>query len=354
MAGDWMLMLHGYVDLVYDHQGGARGDSRAYSPNMRMLMGERLVGRGTLGLRAMLSLEPATVGRSGYPLLLQTGETADGRTPLIDRQHPHDLLMELAASYSVPLGERASVFGYFGYPGEPSLGPPTYMHRFSGMPIPEAPILHHWLDATHITFGVATAGFTWKSVKLEGSSFTGREPDQHRWNFDRPRFDSYSGRASFNPTANWALQVSAGHIHSPEQLEPEVDVDRITASASYHRPLAHGNWQTTAAWGENRKHGQAQDGVLLESVWSDGSRHTVFARAERAQKDELFIVDPLARVTFSVGKLSVGYVYDFAREGRVALGLGALGSLYQIPESLHPFYDSNPASFMLFVRSIVH
>lgn len=354
MAGPWMLMLHGYADLVYDDQGGPRGDSGFFSPNMGMLMAERTLGPGTLGLRTMISLEPATVGKGGYPLLLQTGETADGVTPLIDRQHPHDLFMELAASYSIPMSDAGSVFAYVGYPGEPALGPPTYMHRSSGMAIPEAPILHHWLDSTHITFGVATVGVSWKTLKVEGSSFTGREPDQYRWNFDRPRFDSYSGRVSFNPTPNWALQASAGHLHSPEQLEPELDVDRFTLSASYNRPLAPGNWQTTVAWGQNRKHGEGQDGVLLESVWFDGSKHTAFARAEWVEKDELFDVDPLAHTTFSVGKLSLGYIYDLTDVGRVAVGIGALGSVYAIPTDLESAYGSSPFSFMLFVRSIVH
>src|SRR5207253_5433637 len=64
------------------------------------------------------------------PILLQTGETADGKTPLIDRQHPHDLFMELATTYSVAIDEQSSVFAYFGYPGEPALGPATFMHRF--------------------------------------------------------------------------------------------------------------------------------------------------------------------------------------------------------------------------------
>jgi hypothetical protein len=140
---------------------------------MLMGMAEHPLGRGTFGIRTMLSLEPATIGKSGYPELLQTGETADGKTPLIDRQHPHDLFMELAASYSLQLGEAGSAFAYFGYPGEPALGPPTFMHRFSGMDIPEAPITHHWLDSTHITFGVATLGYVWRQFKVDGSIFTG-------------------------------------------------------------------------------------------------------------------------------------------------------------------------------------
>src|SRR5439155_21379483 len=162
MPGDWMLMFHGSAYGVYDYQSGHRGDRKFFSPNMAMGMAQHPLGPGTFGLRTMLTLEPATIGKTGYPLLLQTGETADGKTPLIDRQHPHDLFMELAATYSVAIGEQSSIFGYFGYPGEPALGPATFMHRFSGMDNPEAPITHHWLDSTHVTFGVATLGYVWK------------------------------------------------------------------------------------------------------------------------------------------------------------------------------------------------
>src|SRR6185437_5201081 len=116
MPGDWMVMLHGFAFGIYDDQGGHRGDRQFFGPNMVMGMAEHPLGPGTLGLRTMLSLEPATIGKEGYPELLQTGETADGQTPLIDRQHPHDLFMELAASYSVPVGEQSSAFAYFGYP----------------------------------------------------------------------------------------------------------------------------------------------------------------------------------------------------------------------------------------------
>jgi hypothetical protein len=352
MKGSWMLMIHGFADVVYDNQGGPRGDSAVFGPTMGMLMAQRPAGRGTFGLRAMTSLDPLAVGRRGYPLLLQTGETADGRTPLVDRQHPHDLFMELAASYSARAGG-ASLYGYLGYPGEPALGPPAFMHRFSGATMPESPLGHHWLDSTHITFGVATLGVSWNRVKLEGSSFTGREPDERRWSFDRPRFDSYAGRATLNPTTDWSFQLSAGHMVAPEPLEPNVDVDRFTASASYNRRLAKANWQTTLAWGRNRKKDRSQDALILETTWSNLVQHTIFARAEMVEKDELFEDGPLARTIFRVGKLSAGYVYDFAHVDRVSLGAGVLGSTYRIPGALRPTYGRAPASFMVFLRGVV-
>jgi hypothetical protein len=349
-SGGWTGMVHGFADLVYDHQGGLRGDTKTFSESMLMVMAQHRLGPGTLTLRSMLSLDPA-MGPSGYPLLLQTGETANGVTPLIDRQHPHDLFMELAGVYSLPVGDGGSAFLYVGYPGEPALGPPTFMHRFSGMDDPAAPITHHWLDSTHITFGVVTAGLVHGPFKLEGSVFNGREPDQHRWDFDRPRLDSYSSRLSFNPTADWALQVSYGFIKSPEQLTPEVNQQRVTASATYNRPLKGGNWQTTFAWGRNYdRPGNRLDAFLLESAANLG-RHTLFGRAENVEKDELFDApNPLAGDVFRVSELTLGYVYDLPVTRRLALGFGVEGTVNLVPDSIKFAYGDNPTGYMPFLR----
>ena len=348
-AGGWSTMLHGYVLGVYDHQGGPRGDDKAFSESMLMAAAQRQAGPGTLTLRTMLSLDPL-MGKDGYPLLLQTGETANGTDPLIDRQHPHDLFMELSATYALPLTDTTSAFLYAGYPGEPALGPPTFMHRFSGMDNPEAPISHHWLDSTHITYGVLTGGLVRGNWKIEGSLFNGREPDEHRWDFDKARLDSASVRLSWNPAQDWAVQVSYADIKQPEALEPGVDQHRATASVSYNRPLKGGNWQTTLAWGQNNlSPGPTLDAWLLESALNLG-RHTVFARAERAEKNELFEApSPLAHQAFNVGKFSLGYIYDVPVAQHLSLGLGALGSLYDLPKAIQPAYG-DPQSYMLFVR----
>jgi hypothetical protein len=317
---------------------------------MLMMMAQRPLGDGTLGLRGMVSADPL-MGKSGYPLLLQTGETANGQTQLIDRQHPHDLFMELAATYSLRISEKSSMFAYVGLPGEPALGPPAFMHRFSGEDNPEAPISHHWLDSTHITYGVVTLGYVLDNFKLEGSIFRGREPDQFRYNIETGRLDSASIRLSYNPTGDWALQASLGHIRSPEQIEPDVNVDRTTASAIYNRALGANNWQTTLAWGRNAKTGRgATDAYMLESAVTLSKTHTFFGRAERTNKDELFPVeDPRAEDTFRVGKLSLGYIYDFPIERRFKIGVGGLVSGYSLPSPLESSYG-NPTSYMLFAR----
>ena len=338
----WDWMLHGAAQVVATRQDGPRGGDDFYSNNMVMLQGRRAVARGTLGLRLMASLEPATIGAEGYRLLLQTGETADGVHPLIDRQHPHDLFMELAAAYSLQLGEASSAFLYFGLPGEPALGPPAFMHRFSGLEIPAAPILHHWLDSTHIVFGVVTGGWTHRALKIDASAFRGREPDEERWNIEEPEFDSFSGRITLNPGANWSLQASGGWIESPEQLEPDVDMRRFTASITYHRPCARGHWQSLLAWGRNDKSpGPTLDGVLLESTARVLDRHVVMGRAELVRKDELFDEETfalLAHEAFLVGKVDGGYLYDVVASERLRLGLGALGSLTLVPDDLESSY----------------
>jgi hypothetical protein len=353
MHGQWMIMLHGFADGVYDNQGGHRGDTKVFSNNMAMAMAQRQLGPGWMGLRSMLSVEPATIGKEGYPLLLQTGETADGRTPLVDRQHPHDLFMELAGTYSVSSGNRA-LFLYGGLPGEPALGPPAFMHRFSSVNIPVAPITHHWLDSTHITYGVLTAGAVVDRVKVEASAFRGREPDENRWNIESPKLDSHSFRLSVNPTDHWALQVSYGRIHSPEQLEPEVDQDRTTASAMYDGTWGDtGRWEGTFAWGRNQNRpGHTLDAFTAEAALQSGERHTLFARVERVEKDELFIApDARAGQVFSVGELTAGYRYDFLRHDHLAVGIGVAGTLSQVPSELRGDYGNTPASALVFLHA---
>ena len=354
-AGEWALMAHGFLNAVVDDQTGPRGDTKSFTQSMAMLMANRRAGPGTLGLRAMLSLDP-TMGKSGYPLVFQTGETADGATPLVDRQHPHDFFMELSTTYSVPLGDDGSAFAYFGLPGEPALGPPAFMHRFSGMRNPEAPLTHHWLDSTHITFGVATIGASRGPVQLEASWFNGREPDQFRWNIETRRFDSWSARLSYNPVRALSMQISYGDLARPEQLEPDVRVRRTTASATYHADLSEVQWATTIAYGRNRRTGpgvdSSQPGWLVESTWSLRDTHTVFARAEQVTNGELFGEgDPLHGEEFRIRKLSLGYVYDFAKTGPLKWGVGGVVGFIGAPSRLDVAYGSHPRAYMVFLQS---
>ena len=350
--GAWSTMAHAQFNLVYDRQGGPRGGEKTFVNGMVMAMAQRPLGEGTFGLRAMLSPDPF-MGPSGYPLLLASGETADGRTHLIDRQHPHDLFMELAATYSRNISDTASFFLYAGLPGEPALGPPAFMHRTGGMDIPEAPITHHWLDSTHITFGVVTAGVVVDKWKLEASAFRGREPDQYRYDIEAPRLDSFSARLSWNPIRELSLQVSAGRLHSPEALEPLVDEDRVTASATYTQPFGDDNlWSSTFAWGRKiLRPGETLDGFMLESALTLKKTYTLFLRAERVAQTELHHDEPaLHGRVLPVHKVSFGGIYDFYRTEHVRAGVGALVSKYALPDELKPLYGSDPTSGMIFGR----
>ena len=348
-GGDWMLMAHGVLSLVYDHQSGRRGDDKAFASGMLMGMAQRPVGNGTLQFKAMLSPDPI-MGKSGYPLLLASGETANGTDRLIDRQHPHDFFMELAGSISQNIGPKSSVFLYAGLPGEPAFGPPAFMHREAILDSPEAPISHHWLDSTHITFGVLTGGVVMDRVKLEVSRFNAREPDQHRWDIETGPLDSTSLRVSWNPTAELALQGSWGHFEDPEQLEPGVDQNRWSASALYAREIGPG-WKLagTLAWGRKSVEGHRDDAYVAEASMKHAD-WTVFGRGEITENRELVDLEEHGPA-YRVGKVSVGAVRDFRIAEHLTLGAGGLLAVNFVPDSLAPLYGgNNPIGTMGFLR----
>jgi hypothetical protein len=349
MRGDWSLMGHTLLNGVYSWQDGPRGDEQVFLAGMVMGSARRdLDGGDNLTLRGMLSPDPF-MGKRGYPLLLAAGETADGVTPLVDRQHPHDLFMEMSATWAHPLDDERSVFVYGGLPGEPAFGPPAFMHRPAAMMSPEAPITHHWLDSTHITFGVLTAGWVQGGWKLEASQFTGREPDEDRYDIERPRMDSTALRASWNPNENWSLQASWADVESPEQLEPEVDEERLSASALYGRDLGGGrSWSATLAWGhKNPNEGDATNAYALEAAYVPAADWQLFARAEWIETHEL---GDDHHDIHEVGKLSVGGLREFPVTERVSLGLGALYTLNEIDRELRPSYGGSPNGAMVFLR----
>jgi len=269
-SGEWLLMFHYNFVAGVNSQGGPRGVTKFESANWFMGSAARRVGPGTLELRGMVSAEPFTFPPGGSPLLFQTGESYKGE-PLIDRQHPHDLFMELSATYTVPVSERASWFVYAGYPGEPALGPNAFMHRASASENSSAPLSHHLQDSSHISFGVFTTGFQYRWFKLEGSLFNGREPGENRYNFEAHPWNSRSARLWFAPNSNWTMQVSHGLLRNPEALEPG-DVRRTTASVSYNRKFERGNWASSLIWGRNHESHDG-DGVLREQPRHQPGRH---------------------------------------------------------------------------------
>ncbi len=348
--GGWSFMIHGNLVAGYNQQGGPRGAGKAQAMDFVMFMERHKLGRATLEFRQMLSAEPLTVPHPGMPELFQTGETYHGQ-PLVDHQHPHDVFGELSLLLTVPIREKVSWYFYGAPAGEPALGPVAFVHRYSAMDIPAAPLSHHLQDSTHITFGVVTSGFVLGPVKLEGSFFNGREPDEARYNFDFAPMDSWSVRAAVRPGKNWDIQYSYGHLVHPEATEP-TDIDRQTASVSYDRPIARGNWATSLIWGRNRKLAEqtTQNSYLLESELNFLDKNYAFTRLELVDKDELFPGSPPPAPSFRIGAYTFGGLRDLVHSAKLQLGLGAALTFYSKPSSLDAVYGENPVSFQLFLR----
>lgn len=357
-----MVMLHGTTFVRYTSIGSDRDVSAAGkgsrkrfdAPTMFMAMYTKPINeRSQLGLRAMLSLDPIIERGYGYPLLYQSGELFRGE-PLHDRQHPHDFISELAATYSYKFNDKNSFFIYAGLPGEPALGPPMYLHRPSGMNNPDAPIGHHWQDATHITFGVITAGFTHDKVKFEVSAFNGTEPDENRWAFDRPKPNSFSGRLSYNPTKEWAFQISHGYLKYPERSEPDLKVlRRTTASAIYNKAFdGNKNWSNTFVWGRNSSDQGNSNSFLFESNY-EFYKNSIFGRLEQVQKNahELVLEAPHPEGNFLVGAYSIGYLREIVKGKKLDVGLGGIATFNTNPSSIAPFYGGTKHSgWQIFLR----
>ena len=348
-AGGWALMAHGYLTGVYTDQTGPRGDDKLYAQSMFMLTGEHaLSDHATLQLRSMLSLEPL-MKHEGYPSLFATGETAGGN-PLVDRQHPHDLFMELAARVDVDVSDGAKVFLYGGPVGEPALGPSAFMHRRSAKYNPEAPITHHWFDSTHISYGVVTGGVATNKLQLEASAFRGREPDERRFNIETPKLDSWSARLTWNPSARWALQASHGFLKEPEEHEPGINEHRSTASIHYTSATLSAMIAYSA---KNRDPGRTLSAWLAEADWDFAKHHTVFGRIENVRNDELFPddLDPMHDTPFRVSKFQLGYAWNTPLgKSPLNLALGGTVSAFAVPGALDSAYGKHPMGYTLFAK----
>jgi len=360
VTGDWLVMFHYNFVVEANHQGGPQGVTIFESANWFMPMAYHRLGAGTLQLRGMFSAEPFTFPPGGSPLLFQTGETYKGR-PLIDRQHPHDLFMELSAQYTLPLGDRGTWFIYVGYPGEPALGPPAFMHRVSALENPSAALAHHLEDSTHISFGVLTTGFTYRWFKFEGSIFNGREPDENRYDFDAHRWNSRSARVTFAPNENWSAQFSYGFLRSPEGQEPDADIRRVTSSLQYNRPIKRGNWAAAFIWGRNHvsEPGAIRNlnGYTAESTLNFLDQNYLYTRLELVDKDDLLRASDRASLgitqshpSFRIGAYTFGGARDVWANDKVSLALGGEATFYSKPDELDPIYGDHPVSWKLFLR----
>jgi hypothetical protein len=354
----WQLMFHANVFVSELQQSGPRGAERFFSTNWFMGMAQHEAGPGTFTARLMLSLEPATVADRRYPLLFQQGETAFG-LPIVDGQHPHDFVMEMAALYDLRLGEKSLLSFYFAPMGDPALGPTAYPHRASAMENPVATLGHHQEDSTHIADDVVTVGFTHRLARLEVSGFHGREPDEFRWDVDSGKIDSWSVRLTLQPGKNWSGQYSYGRLTSPEALFADEDQERMTASAMYNRPWHEGNWASTVLWGRTRslRDSSVFNSYLLESTVRFATRNYAWTRIENADRSSELL---LGRVPLPVGfteeglgrvrAYTFGYSHDFDLIPHVASALGAQITTYEVPAALRPLYDAHPLGGIVFLR----
>lgn len=359
---DWTLMLHGEGFLADIQQSGSRGDDKLFSTNWIMPMAQRRFGGGTLTLRTMLSLEPATISERRYPELFQEGETAFG-LPIVDGQHPHNFFMELAAMYDYKIGEQTLLSVYAAPVGDPALGPPAYPHRASAAEDPIAPLGHHLQDSTHVADDVITFGVTYRNARLEASGFHGREPGEDRWDVDQGKIDSWSTRVTVSPAQNWSFQYSIGQLHSPEALFPSEDIRRMTASLIYNLPIRDGNWASMILWGRNQSlaDGNVGNGYLLESTLQFLHKNFAWTRIENVDRtNELLIGEnPLPpgfteRYFTRVQACTAGYDREIGHAPHLSTAVGGQVTLYGVPDMLKPTYGSNPVGVLVFVRLRAH
>jgi hypothetical protein len=346
----WHVMQDALLVGMINHQGGPRGGSEFKAPNWWMGMFSRKVGSSRLTFNTMLSLDPATIGEKGYREIFQTGEAIDGR-PLIDHQHPHDLFMQLAGIWRVPVTDKTGLTIAGGPVGEPALGPIAFMHRASAADNPMAPLSHHTFDSTHISFGVITTAVDHGPWLVEGSLFNGREPDQHRWDFDFGALDSYSGRIWYRPTDEWEFQASSGHLTHPEELEPG-DITRTTISAGWLKKYGDNFSAVTIGYGRNSKDTGSQN-----SAFAEGTRHlganSMYGRVEIHQVETAVLATDTIQNATQVNMLlalTLGAVRDVLNWHGFEGGVGGALTAYRVPDVLKATYGDHPMSFQIFFR----
>jgi hypothetical protein len=352
---EWTAMIHGWAFANYNDQGGPSGDDSFESQNHVMTMAMRSWLGGKLSLFGTFALEPATIPAKGSPQLFQRGETYQGNL-LVDRQHPHDLFVQLAASWERKAWDTLHLRFYLAPVGEPAVGPTAFVHRLSASENPTAPLGHHNQDSTHISADVVSAGATLGILTVEGSLFHGREPDDDRWGIEQGALDSYSGRVWVRPIQGLAIQVSAARREEPEELEPG-NQTRQTASVEYRRATAGGFIAAAIISGRNLLPGDGVEwGHTLEATWRFARANNLYARVERVDRDLFELRNKRQRPEdvpaerTAVEAATLGYVRDFATWNGLDAGVGGDVTAYQFTERLDDVYDDNPISYHVFLR----
>lgn len=355
--GSWEFYGYGVVNGIFDHQTGLAKDHKVFSTNSFLAVLERQFCASSFSLRTIFSLEPATIGPCGYPLLFSTAGSADGVTVLVNRFPAHELFSELSASCCAYWGSDTCAYGYFGLPGSPALGP-LFTQRIAAFYLPEGPISWQEINSTDICFGVGTLGIKVHNFGLEGSIFNGRQPDEDHWRFETPRFDSFCTRIYCYPICNIITQISWGFLKSPEELEPEVRVTRLTASASYNHNWENNFFQITGAWARNdHRPGDITNSFLLESCINLCDRHIFSTRFERIAPTDpgVFIDyrnwdDPDKQSWVTISKIGAGYLYQLPCLNCFRFSAGASANIALSPRDFVSTYGRHPFSYFLFLR----
>ena len=349
-TSEWHVMQDAIVYGLFNHQGGPRGGDEVRMPNWWMGMFSRKVKTSDLTINAMFSLDALTVGKKGYRELFQVGEAFLGR-PLIDYQHPHDLFMQLAVVWRIPLNAKTGITLAGGPSGEPAIGPVAFMHRASAMENPMSPLSHHTFDSTHIAFGVFTGAIDHGAWTAEASVFNGREPDEDRWNFDFGAMDSYAGRLWFRPREQWEFQVSSARLKNPEELGHGIIV-RTTASSSWLKRDGDNFTAVTAAYGVNNGEDVNRGSVLIEATKRVGL-FSPYGRMELVDVETGVLLEDHSvehSVKDTVAAVTLGAVRELPRWRRFESGIGTAVTFYAVPESLKPTHGRRPVSFQVFLR----
>lgn len=360
MTKKWSFMLQGSIFVRYNYQDISKQTNRSDSlqdrfdaPNWIMIMGNRKIKkRGLFTFNSMFSGDVISMGKNGYPLLFQTGETYQEKA-LVDRQHPHDFVSSLSVGYTQMINPNVDIIGYIGFPGEPAIGPPAFMHRISSFNNPDAPLGHHWQDATHIVFGVSTLGIRYKNLKFETSCFTGREPDENRFDFDKPKFDSYSYRISSNPSKNISLQFSQAFIKSPEKLESDKDVIRTTASILHFKEFDNNSYLASAVvYGRNQiEKNRSENSLLVESNFQR-KKMAIYSRYEIIQKNALDLQINQVNISelFLINVFTIGSSYSLLSVMYSNASIGVQGSISVTETKLNSIYGKHPLSFEIYLH----
>ncbi len=351
----WSKFFHGYAFLTTNRQGGRLSSRGFESANHFMTGASRPLRGGTLSFLGTFTIEPATVPPEGSGELFQRGETYGGKL-LVDRQHPHDLFVELAARWERSLSKHTGLLLYAAPRGEPAVGPTAYPHRSSASENPTAPLAHHNQDSTHISADVVTVGIRAFKATLEGSAFHGREPDENRWDLEQGSIDSYAGRLTVRPGGGLTMQLSAARRKDPEAIE-EGDQTRQTGSIEYMKTTTGGFLAASLILGRNLLPGdQIEWGNGLEATWKFRERNFLYGRIESVDRDRYELVNktqrpanvPPARTTVQAG--TIGYVRDLPRLQETECGAGAGVTVYRFDQALTPTYGGGPVSLQVFLR----